>query len=123
MDASQKRNVTRQRKKAHVRKKLWGTHERPRLSVFRSAKHIYVQAIDDDSGTTLAHSSTLSGSLKSELKGATGNSTAAQEVGKVFGEQLKAKGISQVVFDRNGFLYHGRVKNLADGIREIGIQF
>jgi len=123
MEASKKRQVTRIKKKAHIRKKLWGTEERPRVCVFRSSKHIYVQAIDDGNGKTLAQTSTLASAVKTEIGGNGGNVDAATKVGKAFGDVLKAKGINQVIFDRNGYLYHGRVKNLADGIRETGIQF
>jgi len=123
MEASQKRIDTRQRKKAHIRKRIVGTAERPRVSVFRSAKHIYAQAVDDESGKTLAQSSTLAADVKSKLTGASGNKAAANLVGKAFGEVLKSKGFTSIVFDRNGYLYHGRVKDLADGIREAGIEF
>lgn len=121
MEASNKRIQTRIRKKAQIRKRIWGTSERPRVSVFRSAKHIYVQAIDDDNGQTLAASSTLD--AKADLKTQGGNAAAATTVGKTFGELLKSKGIEGIVFDRNGYIYHGRVKSLADGMREAGIQF
>ena len=123
MEASQKRIDTRQRKKAHIRKRIVGTSERPRVSVFRSAKHIYAQAVDVESGKTLAQSSTLAADVKSKLTGASGNKAAANLVGKAFGEVLKSKGFTSIVFDRNGYLYHGRVKDLADGIREAGIEF
>lgn len=123
MEASQKRIDTRQRKKAHIRKRIVGTAERPRVSVFRSAKHIYAQAVDDETGKTLAQSSTLAADVKSKLNGSSGNKAAANLVGKAFGEVLKAKGFTSIVFDRNGYLYHGRVKDLADGIREAGIEF
>jgi len=123
MEASQKRKITRLRKKAHIRKHLWGTEERPRVCVFRSAKNIYVQAIDDDNGKTLAQTSSLANEVRSSLDGNGGNINAATLVGKAFGDVLKEKGINQVIFDRNGYLYHGRVKNLADGIRETGIRF
>lgn len=121
MEASNKRIKTRTRKKSQIRKKIWGTAERPRVSVFRSAKHIYVQAINDDNGQTLAAGSTLD--PKAELKAKGGNAAAATTVGKSFGDLLKSKGIEGIVFDRNGYIYHGRVKSLADGIREAGIQF
>jgi len=105
-----------------VRSKVKGTMERPRLSVFRSDRHIYVQAIADDMGRTLAHASTLS---KDFDKGAlTGEKVlVAKEVGKMVSAKLLAMGISQVVFDRGMYLYHGRVKALADGAREAGLQF
>lgn len=123
MEAAKKRILTRQRKKAHIRNGMAGTALRPRVSVFKSAKHIYVQAIDDEAGKTLVNSSTVVGDVKKDIQGSTGNKTAAESVGKAFGAALKAQGIEQVVFDRNGYLYHGRVKSLADGIREAGVRF
>jgi large subunit ribosomal protein L18 len=114
--------VGRERRKLRIRRKISGTTERPRLSVFRSLKHIYAQVVDDESGSTLAHCSTLT----KELKGPTGEankSDAATLVGKAIAAQLKAKGITKVVFDRNGYLYHGRIKALAEGAREGGLEF
>ena len=112
----------RRRTKIHlrIRKQIKGTQERPRLAVFRSNKQIYAQIIDDMSGHTLVSSSTREKTL-SQL---TGNKTAhAKEVGKALGEKAKAAGIQTVVFDRGGFLYHGRVKALAEGARETGLIF
>jgi len=110
----------RERRKRRIRKKLSGDGARPRISVFRSAKHIYVQAIDDSLGTTLATVSTLSDGLK----GVEGTKTdEAKAVGAAIAKVLKEKGIEQVVFDRNGYLYHGRVKALAEGAREAGLKF
>lgn len=123
MEAAKKRIVTRQKKKASIRSKLNGTTERPRVSVFRSAKHIYAQAIDDSNGKTLASVSSLSQAVKKEIKGNGGNKEAAQKLGELFGKELKEKGIESILFDRNGYLYHGRVQSLADGIREAGIKF
>ncbi len=123
MEAAKKRIVTRQKKKASIRSKLTGTTERPRVSVFRSAKHIYAQAIDDSNGKTLASVSSLSQAVKKEIKGNGGNKEAAQKLGELFGKELKEKGIESILFDRNGYLYHGRVQSLADGIREAGIKF
>ncbi|MCB9793319.1 MAG: 50S ribosomal protein L18 [Alphaproteobacteria bacterium] len=113
---------SRQRRKVSIRKRIHGSAARPRLSVFRSANHIYAQVIDDDSGRTLAAASTLSPEFK-EHKGHRGNAAAAFEVGKLIAEKAKEANIGQVVFDRNGYLYHGRVKALADGAREGGLQF
>lgn len=107
----------RERRKVRIRKKVWGTAERPRLTVFRSAKHIYAQVIDDDKGITLASSSTAA----EEFSGK--KSDKAKSVGAAVAAALKAKSISAVVFDRNGYLYHGRVKAVADGAREAGLQF
>ncbi|HAA25416.1 MAG TPA: 50S ribosomal protein L18 [Ruminiclostridium sp.] len=118
----QDRNKVRLRKHTRVRKKITGTPERPRLCVFRSLKHIYAQIIDDISGTTLVAASTLDEALK-EKAGSTGNKSAAREVGKLIGTKAIEKGIKQVVFDRGGYLYHGRVRELADGAREAGLEF
>ena len=116
------RSKVRLRKHIRVRKKISGTGEKPRLSVFRSAKHIYAQIIDDIKGITLVSASTSDEALKGKI-GYTGNKTAAKEVGKLLGEKAVEKGITQVVFDRGGYLYHGRVKELADGAREAGLKF
>ncbi|MGK0288980.1 MAG: large subunit ribosomal protein L18 [bacterium] len=123
MEASKKRRVSRARKKVGIRSSLFGTSERPRLSVFRSSKHIYIQAIDDETGATLANCSTLDKDAKVQIEGSTGNKGAARIVGRILGERLKEKGLNQAVFDRNGYLYHGRLKELADGVREVGLQF
>ena len=112
----------RARRKLRIRKNVLGTTERPRLSVFRSAKHIYAQVIDDTSGKTLASASTLSKDLRGGL--GDGNKTAAaKKVGALVAQQCKGKNIDKVVFDRNGFLYHGRIKALADAAREAGLDF
>ena len=123
MEASKKRIETRARKKARIRKHMSGNEGCPRVSVFRSSKHIYVQAIDDEKGVTLASASTSEKTLSDQLGSATGNKTAAAAVGKALGDKLKASGIEKIVFDRNGFIYHGRVQSLADGIRDAGIKF
>lgn len=112
----------RAKRKARIRKKISGTAERPRLSVFRSAKHIYAQAIDDVTGQTLAHASTLTESVKGAI-GEDNKTDAAKKVGALIAEQLKAKNVTAVVFDRNGYLYHGRIVALADGAREAGLSF
>jgi large subunit ribosomal protein L18 len=123
MEAAQKRLKSRKRNKIHVRKRISGTGDRPRVSVFRSANHIYAQAIDDERGIVVASASSRQRSIFEKIAGYTGNRAAASIVGQAFGEILKAKGFEKVVFDRNGFLYHGRVKSLADGIREAGLEF
>jgi large subunit ribosomal protein L18 len=110
----------RQRRHRRVRKYVAGTADRPRLAVFRSNKHISAQVIDDVAGRTLAAASTTEADLK---KGATGNRDAAAKVGKLVGERAKAAGVSKVVFDRGGFLYHGRVAAVADAAREAGLEF
>jgi large subunit ribosomal protein L18 len=109
----------RDRRHRRVRKKVSGTPARPRLAVFRSAKHIYAQAIDDVSGRTVASASTME---KDARSGATATVAAAREVGKRLGERAKAAGVDTVVFDRGGFKYHGRVAALADGAREAGLE-
>ncbi|WP_394826552.1 50S ribosomal protein L18 [Pendulispora albinea] len=112
--------VGRERRKLRIRRKISGTSERPRLTVFRSAKHIYAQAVDDATGNTVAHVSTLA----KGLKGAEGTKIDdAKRVGQAVAKALLAKGIAKVVFDRNGYLYHGRVRALADGAREGGLEF
>ena len=108
----------RDRRHRRVRKKVTGTAERPRVAVFRSSKHIYVQAIDDLAGRTVASASTMEADLRG---GATATIEAAKNVGKLLGERAKAAGITTVVFDRGGFKYHGRVAAVADGAREAGL--
>ena len=105
-----------------VRTKVAGTSERPRLCVFRSLKHIYVQVVDDRSGRTLASASSLDNEMRKQLKGG-GNVAAARVVGKVIAERALAAGIQQVVFDRGGYKYHGRVEALANAAREAGLKF
>lgn len=112
----------RERRKLHLRRTLSGTPERPRLSVFRSLKHIYAQVVDDVAGKTLAHVSTLAKDVKPQASDAS-KSDAAKLVGIALAAQLKAKGITKVVFDRNGYMYHGRIKALAEGAREAGLEF
>ena len=116
------KNEIRLRKHDRVRKKIEGTPERPRLNVFRSLKNIYVQIIDDTTGNTLVAASTLDEALKGKLA-AGSNKEAAKEVGKLIGQKAVEKGIKLVVFDRGGYLYHGRVKELAEGAREAGLDF
>ncbi|HXC41934.1 MAG TPA: 50S ribosomal protein L18 [Candidatus Dormibacteraeota bacterium] len=108
-----------------IRKKLQGTAERPRLNVYRSLNHIYVQVIDDLHGQTLVSASSAEGKKegKKEDRRTGGNVAAAKTVGKTIAERAKAKGVNQVVFDRGGYIYHGRVKALADAAREAGLQF
>jgi large subunit ribosomal protein L18 len=115
-------NVERLRKHKRVRKKVSGTKERPRLNVFKSLNHIYAQIIDDTTGNTLVSASTLDEALKVKLKFG-GNKEAAKEVGVLLGSNALDKGIKRVVFDRGGYLYHGRVKELAEAAREAGLEF
>lgn len=120
MKLTRKESVRRRHKR--VRRQVTGTSERPRLAVFRSNQHIYVQVIDDTQQHTLAAASTLEPDLKSALASGA-NSQAASEVGKLIAQRALSKGIQQVVFDRGGNLYHGRVKALADAAREGGLEF
>jgi large subunit ribosomal protein L18 len=118
-----KKVMQRQRRKLRVRKHVLGTSERPRLSVFRSHKQIYAQIIDDLAGRTLVAASTLEESLQSELAKGKSNKAAAQVVGAALAAKAQQAGIKKVVFDRNGYPYHGRVKELADAARKAGLQF
>jgi len=111
----------RERRKKHIRKVVVGTTERPRLCVFRSVNHIYAQLIDDQTGRTLASASTLKMTMPEGATG--GNREGAKLVGRAVAEAAVGKSITQVVFDRNGYLYHGRVAALADAAREAGLQF
>jgi len=118
-DKKNKRNL----RHLAIRRKMHGTHGVPRLSVFISDKHAYAQIIDDDSATTLVSASTLQKSLKESLKSKTWNKVAAHLVGKEIGTRAIEAGIKEVVFDRGGFRYHGRIKEIADGARESGLKF
>jgi large subunit ribosomal protein L18 len=112
----------RLRRKRHIRRTLRGTAARPRVSVYRSASHIYAQIINDDTGTTLCAANTLQSDVAESLKG-TGNRTAAEVVGRILAQKAVGLGVTKVVFDRNGFRYHGRVKALADAARAAGLEF
>jgi large subunit ribosomal protein L18 len=115
----------RQRIKYRIRKRVRGTATQPRLSVFRSVSHIYVQVIDDLAGQTLASASSVEPAVKAKMTDGAraGNNKGAVVVGETIAERLKAKGISKVVFDRNGFLYHGRVREVAEAARKAGLEF
>jgi large subunit ribosomal protein L18 len=115
------KNVSRQRIHDRIRKKMVGTQDRPRLNVYRSLNHIYAQVIDDLKGVTIAAASTAEGKKSERTTG--GNVASAKSVGKTIAERAKQKGITQVVFDRGGYLYHGRIKALADAAREAGLKF
>lgn len=115
------KQVRRQKRKLRVRKKIKGFAERPRLSVFRSGKHIYAQIFNDESAVTLVSASSVEKDFSDAKHG--GNCDAAEKVGKLIAQRAKEKGISQVVFDRNGCVFHGRVKALADGARAEGLEF
>lgn len=116
------RSVQRVKKHLRVRKKVYGTAERPRLCVFRSEKHIYAQVINDDLGTTLAAASSTDKELKETLALGS-NKEAAKAVGSLIAKKAIEKGVKEVVFDRGGYIYHGRVKELAEGAREAGLKF
>jgi len=116
------KNQERKRRHERVRNNISGTKERPRLNVFRSSKHIYVQIIDDTAGRTIVSASTLDPALKGEIR-CGGNKEAARAVGKLIGERAHEAGIQKVVFDRGGYIYHGRVKELAEAAREEGLDF
>ena len=115
------RNATRLKRHIRIRKRVAGHEERPRLSVYRSLNHIYVQVINDEEGCTLAAASTLDKDLRVAKNG--GNIEGAKAVGKLIAERAVAAGVTKVSFDRGGYLYHGRVKSVADGAREGGLKF
>lgn len=116
------RKFDAQKRHKRIRVKLSGTAEKPRLSVYRSNKHIYVQLIDDVQGVTIVSASSIATDLKEKLAHG-GNVAASEEIGKVIAEKAKAKGIKQIVFDRGGNLYHGRIAAIADAAREAGLEF
>ena len=122
MSQKNQRETARQNRKGRIRKRIFGTEQRPRLSVFRSAKHIYAQLVVDSTWSTILAASTLSPDLRAEI-GDLDKSDAAKMVGQWIGKKALEKNIQRVVFDRNGFLYHGRIKALADGARESGLVF
>ena len=120
MSAPGRQRELRRKRHRRVRQKLAGTAERPRLAVFRSTRHMVAQVIDDSSGRTIAAASTVEPALRS---GATGNKDAAAAVGRLVAERAREAGVTRVVFDRGGFLYHGRVAAVADAAREAGLEF
>jgi len=122
MPLKNKKIVARLKRKKRVRSRVQGTSERPRLNVFRSLQHLYAQAIVDTSGVTLVSASTISPELKGSLRHS-GNVEAAKKVGELFAKKCLEKGIQKVVFDRNGYLYHGRVKAFAEAARASGLVF
>ena len=121
--AKRTREESRDRRQKRVRKSVRGRAGRPRLCVFRSSKHIYAQLIDDEAGVTLAAASTLSAAYREGAGDSSSTIEAAKRVGSLIAEAAKAKDIHTIVFDRNGFLYHGRVQAVADGAREAGLEF
>ncbi len=121
--ASISKAKSREKRKKRIRHKVLGTPERPRLSVFRSTKNIYAQIIDDTAFNTLVQVSTISRDVRDQVKGTGGNKAGASMIGKLIAQKAQEKGIKKVVFDRNGFLYHGRIKSLAEAAREGGLEF
>ena len=126
-DLSRKRvegkHARRKRTRLRIRNRLAGTPERPRLSVHKSLRYIYAQVIDDQAGQTLAQASSLEGEVRGSFEGGPATRAAAKAVGAKIAERAKAKGVDRVVFDRGGYIYHGKVKELAEGAREGGLQF
>ncbi len=122
MDKNKYKNFKWKRRKKRVRKKISGDAQRPRLAIFRSLRHMYVQLIDDEAGCTLVSASTMSDSIGDEIK-SKGGAAAAAKIGEVLGRKASELGIHQVRFDRNGYRYHGRVKALAEAAREAGLVF
>jgi large subunit ribosomal protein L18 len=120
---TESRAEARAKRKKRVRTKVKGTPQRPRLSVFRTAKHIYAQIIDDTAAKTLVDASSVSKEFRPAIQGKGGNKSGAALVGEFIAKRAAGKGIKQVVFDRNGFLYHGRVKILAEAARQHGLEF
>ncbi len=121
MSAKKNRAAERRRRKLRIKYKIRGTKERPRLCVYKSLKHIYAQLIDDETGTTLVSASTLDLDLREKVKGA--NLESAKIIGEAIAKKAIDKGITKVVFDRNGYIYHGKVKALADSARAAGLEF
>lgn len=123
MKALKLKKIRRQRRKNHIRKNISGTNERLRMTIYRSLNHIYVQLIDDDLGKTLLSASTLDKEVVAEIKPEMKKTDKSKLVGRLIAKRAKEKNITNVVFDRNGYLYHGRVKALADAARKDGLQF
>ncbi|NLO19288.1 MAG: 50S ribosomal protein L18 [Ignavibacteria bacterium] len=123
MKALKLKKIRRQRRKNHIRKSISGTNERLRMTIYRSLNHIYVQLIDDDLGETLLSASTLDKEVVAEIKPEMKKTDKSKLVGSLIAKRAKEKNITNVVFDRNGYLYHGRVKALADAARKDGLQF
>ncbi|HSE63020.1 MAG TPA: 50S ribosomal protein L18 [Thermoanaerobaculia bacterium] len=122
MKVSKERTESRRRIRSRIRRRLKGSVERPRLAVFKSGRHIYAQVIDDATGATIAHASSLDAALKGDKKPAANRETATR-VGTLVAERAKSKGVARVVFDRGGYIYHGKVKALAEAARQGGLEF
>ena len=123
MDTSKNRRLRRTRAHQRVRVNVSGTSDRPRLAVFKSSKYLYAQIIDDVEGVTLAQASSLEPELKGRAEGSTKGKAAARLVGETIADRAREKGISSVVYDRGGYIYHGRVKEIAEGARSKGLKF
>lgn len=123
MGATDNKRVARFKRKVRIRQRIKGTADKPRLSVFRSSKHISAQLIDDVAGKTLAAASSLEKEVRGQKATFENKTAQATFIGKLIAERAQEKGVNQVVFDRNGFLYHGRVKAVSDGAREAGLKF
>jgi large subunit ribosomal protein L18 len=123
MSATHKKRLARFKRKVRIRQRMRGTAAKPRLSVFRSAKHISAQVIDDIAGKTIAAASSLEKDVRGQKASFENKTAQATFIGKLIAERAQEKGVKQVVFDRNGFLYHGRVKAVSDGAREAGLKF
>ena len=122
MDSTELKRKARIKRKKRIRKRVFGTTDRPRLSVFRSKRHIYAQLIDDSSGHTMAAASSVEKIVKDNPENEN-NISAATRIGQLIAERAIEKGVKKIVFDRNGFLYHGRIKAVSDGAREAGLEF
>jgi len=122
MNRSEERTQSRRKIRSRIRRRVKGSGERPRLAVFKSGRHIYAQVIDDSTGATLAHASSLDPALKGDARPAA-NRVTATRVGTLVAERAKSKGIARVVFDRGGYIYHGKVKALAEAARQGGLEF
>jgi large subunit ribosomal protein L18 len=122
MKVSKERTESRRRIRSRIRRRLKGSVERPRLAVFKSGRHIYAQVIDDSTGATIAHASSLDAALK-DVKKTAANRETATRVGTLVAERAKSKGVARVVFDRGGYIYHGKVKALAEAARQGGLEF
>lgn len=120
---TKRKRQRRERAHLRVRRKVRGTEARPRLAVYKSLRYVYAQLIDDDLGATLVSASSLEAALRGKLGKATGTKAAARLVGETLGERAQAKGFAEVVFDRGGYIYHGKVREVADGARAKGLEF
>ena len=123
MDKAKSKRVRRERAHLRIRRKVWGTAERPRMSVYKSARYIYAQLIDDDAGHTLAQASSREAAIAKKAEGSAATKSAARLVGELMAERAKESGVSKVVFDRGGYIYHGKVEELAKGARGKGLEF